>query len=31
MMKQNKYDNVNFFSEYKKMARSVNGLEGAGE
>jgi SAM-dependent methyltransferase len=30
-MKQNKYDNVNFFSEYKKMARSVQGLEGAGE
>lgn len=30
-MKQNKYDDVNFFSEYKKMERSVNGLEGAGE
>ena len=30
-MKQNKYDDVNFFSEFKKMERSVNGLEGAGE
>ncbi len=30
-MKQNKYDDMNFFSVYKKMARSVNGLEGAGE
>ncbi|AND38340.1 class I SAM-dependent methyltransferase [Cytobacillus pseudoceanisediminis] len=30
-MKQNKYDDVNFFSEYKKMARSVKGLEAAGE
>jgi ubiquinone/menaquinone biosynthesis C-methylase UbiE len=30
-MKQNKYDDVNFFSEYEKMPRSVKGLEGAGE
>lgn len=30
-MKQNKYDNDAFLSEYKKMNRSVNGLEGAGE
>ncbi|WP_264740052.1 class I SAM-dependent methyltransferase [Cytobacillus firmus] len=30
-MKQNKYDDVNFFSAYKKMARSVKGLEAAGE
>ena len=30
-MKQNKYDNDAFFSEYKKMNRSMNGLEGAGE
>ncbi|MCM3741997.1 class I SAM-dependent methyltransferase [Oceanobacillus luteolus] len=30
-MKQNKYDNELFFSEYKKMSRSVDGLEGAGE
>ncbi|OAS82157.1 class I SAM-dependent methyltransferase [Metabacillus litoralis] len=30
-MKQNKYDDLNFFSEYEKMPRSVNGLEGAGE
>ncbi|SDL85992.1 class I SAM-dependent methyltransferase [Sediminibacillus halophilus] len=30
-MKQNKYDDVNFFSAYKKMERSVKGLEGAGE
>ncbi|MDI2588628.1 class I SAM-dependent methyltransferase [Psychrobacillus sp. NEAU-3TGS] len=30
-MKQNKYDDVNFFNAYKKMARSVKGLEGAGE
>jgi SAM-dependent methyltransferase len=30
-MKQNKYDDMNFFSVYKKMERSVKGLEGAGE
>lgn len=30
-MKQNKYDEINFFSAYKKMERSVKGLEGAGE
>ncbi|WP_440894998.1 class I SAM-dependent methyltransferase [Amphibacillus sp. Q70] len=30
-MKQNKYDNPVFFSEYEKMLRSVKGLEGAGE
>lgn len=30
-MKQNKYDDVVFFSEYEKMPRSVKGLEGAGE
>ncbi|WP_342440699.1 class I SAM-dependent methyltransferase [Lysinibacillus sp. FSL K6-0075] len=30
-MKQNKYDEVNFFSEYEKMPRSVQGLDAAGE
>ncbi len=30
-MKQNKYDDMNFFSAYKKIERSVKGLEGAGE
>ena len=30
-MKQNKYDDVNFFSSYEKMPRSVKGLEAAGE
>ena len=30
-MKQNKYDDVNFFSAYEKMSRSIKGLEGAGE
>lgn len=30
-MKQNKYDDRGFFDEYKKMARSRKGLEGAGE
>ena len=30
-MKQNKYDDENFFSAYEKMPRSVKGLEGAGE
>lgn len=31
MMRQNKYDDVNFFLAYEKMPRSVKGLEGAGE
>lgn len=30
-MKQNKYDDVNFFAAYAQMPRSINGLEGAGE
>lgn len=30
-MKQNKYDDTNFFSQYKQMPRSLKGLEGAGE
>lgn len=30
-MKENKYDNINFFNQYKKMLRSVEGLKGAGE
>lgn len=30
-MKQNKYDNTNFFSAYGQMSRSIKGLEGAGE
>ena len=30
-MKQNKYDDSNFFSAYKQMTRSIKGLEGAGE
>ncbi|MWV46816.1 methyltransferase domain-containing protein [Paenibacillus sp. HJL G12] len=30
-MKQNKYDDANFFSAYEKMPRSVDGLEAAGE
>ncbi|MGP4040536.1 class I SAM-dependent methyltransferase [Gracilibacillus sp. D59] len=30
-MKQNKYDNANFFTAYKKMPRSTKGLEAAGE
>ncbi|MBS4220500.1 class I SAM-dependent methyltransferase [Bacillus sp. FJAT-49711] len=30
-MKQNKYDDPNFFSAYEKMPRSTKGLEGAGE
>ncbi|MBY7144986.1 class I SAM-dependent methyltransferase [Virgibacillus sp. NKC19-3] len=30
-MKQNKYDDPDFFSAYAQMPRSVNGLEGAGE
>ncbi|MFD1204612.1 class I SAM-dependent methyltransferase [Sporosarcina contaminans] len=30
-MKQNKYDDPNFFLAYEQMARSVKGLEGAGE
>lgn len=30
-MKQNKYDDLNFFSAYERMPRSEKGLEGAGE
>lgn len=30
-MKENKYDNSDFFNQYSQMARSVNGLKGAGE
>ncbi|RUS66614.1 Phthiotriol/phenolphthiotriol dimycocerosates methyltransferase [Saezia sanguinis] len=30
-MKENKYDDAQFFSEYSQMSRSVQGLEGAGE
>ncbi|WP_054026248.1 class I SAM-dependent methyltransferase [Bacillus sp. FJAT-28004] len=30
-MKQNKYDDSNFFSQYKEMPRSTHGLEAAGE
>jgi ubiquinone/menaquinone biosynthesis C-methylase UbiE len=30
-MKQNKYDDANFFSAYENMPRSVKGLDGAGE
>ncbi len=30
-MKQNKYDDASFFDRYSQMARSVEGLEGAGE
>ncbi|MGG0667347.1 class I SAM-dependent methyltransferase [Sporosarcina koreensis] len=30
-MKQNKYDDPNFFSAYEQMSRSVKGLEAAGE
>ncbi|WP_339315529.1 class I SAM-dependent methyltransferase [Paenibacillus sp. FSL R10-2734] len=30
-MKQNKYDDSNFFSAYKQMPRSIGGLEAAGE
>ncbi|MBT2648653.1 class I SAM-dependent methyltransferase [Bacillus sp. ISL-34] len=30
-MKQNKYDDENFFSAYEQMPRSVKGLEAAGE
>ena len=30
-LKQNKYDDANFFSAYKKMLRSIKGLESAGE
>ncbi|WP_312114815.1 class I SAM-dependent methyltransferase [Brevibacillus reuszeri] len=30
-MKQNKYDDLKFFSAYKQMKRSVKGLEAAGE
>lgn len=30
-MKENKYDDVNFFNQYKQMARSISGLKAAGE
>ncbi|WP_440962115.1 class I SAM-dependent methyltransferase [Paenibacillus nitricinens] len=30
-MKQNKYDDTNFFSAYKQMPRSIGGLKAAGE
>lgn len=30
-MKENKYDNEQFFGQYSQMSRSVNGLKGAGE
>lgn len=30
-MKENKYDNEEFFSKYSEMSRSKNGLQGAGE
>ena len=30
-MKENKYDDVSFFNQYKQMNRSVNGLKAAGE
>lgn len=30
-MKENKYDNNDFFEQYRQMPRSVNGLKGAGE
>ncbi|MGE5352472.1 MAG: class I SAM-dependent methyltransferase [Acidobacteriota bacterium] len=30
-MKENKYDDNDFFSQYSKMPRSLNGLESAGE
>lgn len=30
-MKENKYDDVNFFNQYKQMARSISGLKVAGE
>jgi ubiquinone/menaquinone biosynthesis C-methylase UbiE len=30
-MKQNKYDDENFFSAYEQMPRSIDGLEAAGE
>ncbi len=30
-MKENKYDNIDFFNQYKQMPRSVGGLKAAGE
>ena len=30
-MKENKYDDIQFFNQYKQMARSVGGLQAAGE
>ena len=31
VMKENKYDDEHFFSQYAQMSRSVEGLQGAGE
>lgn len=31
VMKENKYDDDRFFSQYAQMSRSVKGLQGAGE
>ena len=31
VMKENKYDDDRFFSQYAQMSRSVEGLQGAGE
>lgn len=30
-MRENKYDDIEFFDKYKSMPRSINGLKGAGE
>lgn len=30
-MKENKYDNEDFFKKYSEMNRSIKGLDGAGE
>ena len=30
-MKENKYDQIEFFEKYQQMNRSINGLAGAGE
>ncbi|MBD1381859.1 class I SAM-dependent methyltransferase [Metabacillus arenae] len=30
-MKENKYDNINFFNQYSQMPRSIEGLKAAGE
>ena len=31
IMKENKYDDIEFFNQYKQMSRSVEGLQRAGE